>query len=161
MEYHARLGDVKNLPRLAHPQFSALPGPAGSAIPSDSEAVVPPWNAADFNRGFSGVLRSRLSLRKQIPCSLKNSFPPGFLIHRPPHRAIQVRIAGGGQASRGNSAEDEFHLTVLGLLGHLEPLFYFFRGQLVGDHFVGGDLAGLDQLDDLEPGVVHLPPRDS
>ena len=39
----------------------------------------------------SAGLRSRLPLRKHTQCSRENSFPPGFLIHRSPRRAILAR----------------------------------------------------------------------
>jgi hypothetical protein len=50
-----------------------------------------PQKQADFNRGFSATLRSRLPLRKHTGCPRENSFPPGFLIHRSPRRAIPAR----------------------------------------------------------------------
>jgi hypothetical protein len=50
-----------------------------------------PLKQADFSRGFSAALRSRLPLRKHTKCPRENSFPPGFLIHRSPRREIPAR----------------------------------------------------------------------
>ena len=65
-------------------------GPAGRAIPSDSKSRL--WRdsleRAGFSRGFSAALRSRLPLRKDTGWTRENPFPPGFLIHRSPRRAI-------------------------------------------------------------------------
>ncbi len=73
---------------LPAPNFCATPG---SDVEGDSFGIQSGGSSperAGFKRGFLGAPRPRLPLQKHMQCSRENPFPPGFLIHRPPRRAI-------------------------------------------------------------------------
>jgi hypothetical protein len=76
---------------LPTPSFPLNHDPGGENDSFGLQGSGSPLKQADFSRGFSAALRSRLPLRKHYRCPRENSFPPGFLIHRSPRRAIPAR----------------------------------------------------------------------
>ena len=82
---------VNRLSRLAHPHFWAKPRArrGGRFLRTPRRWFLP--GAGGLQPGSSAALRSRLPLRKDTGWPPKNPFPPGFLIHRPPRRAILAR----------------------------------------------------------------------
>ena len=73
------------------PVFAEKPGPGGEGDSFGLQGARSSLAQAGFSRFLSAGLRSRLPLRKHTQCSRENFFPPGFLIHRPPRRAILAR----------------------------------------------------------------------
>ena len=82
---------VTSTPALLTPSFQRSPGPGGEGDSFGLQGGGSCLRQADFNRGLSAALRSRLPLRKHTGCPRENSVPPGFLIHRPPRRAMLAR----------------------------------------------------------------------
>jgi hypothetical protein len=90
----------ENPPRpLPTPSFVRSPGPGGEGDSFGLRGGGSSLEQAGFSRGFWVVLRSRLPLRIGVGWPRDNPFPPGFLIHRSPRRAILVG-ENWGRASR-------------------------------------------------------------
>jgi len=80
---------METFPRLLPtPSFVGSPGPGGEGDSFGLQGSGSSLERAGFSRGFSAALRSRLPLRKDTGWTWENPFPPGFLIHRSPRRAI-------------------------------------------------------------------------
>ena len=75
---------------LAHFQFERSPVPGGESDSFGLQGGGSSLEQAGFSRSFWAALRPRLPLRKRAGWTWDNPFPPGFLIHRPPRRAVRV-----------------------------------------------------------------------
>ena len=82
---------------LPPPSFVRSPESGGESDSFGLQGAGSVLEQAGFSRGFSAVLRSRLPLRNAGGWILYNLFPPGFLIHRSPRRALPVagKLGGG------------------------------------------------------------------
>ena len=96
--------------------FVRSPVPGGQGDSFGLQGGGSSLEQAGFSRDFPVALRSRLPLRKGAGWTRGNPFPPGFLIHRPPRRAVPVgknwerasiEPSARGSASPGKSLDGD------------------------------------------------------